>query len=80
MRYDKPKLVFKKVEDDPLALEYGNAYYPGCFTLTGINYDNSDYYPMLEYCKKHDIEEHPYLPRILFKSEQDMVWFLMHWQ
>ena len=79
MRYAKPKLVFKRVEDDPLALDYGNAYYPGCFTPTGIQYDNDDYYPMLVYCRMNGIEEHPILPRLLFKSQQDMIWFLLQW-
>lgn len=78
MNYNKPKLVFEKVADDPLALEYGNAYYPGCFTLTGI-YENDDVHPMLDYCREHGIEEHPILPRLLFKSQQDMTWFLLHW-
>lgn len=79
MRYDRPKLVFRRVDYDPLAIDYGNAYYPGCFTQTGLAYDNDDLAPMLEYCKEHGIEEHPYLSRLLFKSEQDILWFLIRW-
>lgn len=79
MNYDRPKLAFQRVQVDPLALEYANAYYPGCFTQTGLHYDNADYRPMLEWCNIHGIEHDNLRCVLRFKSEQELTWFLLHW-
>lgn len=80
--YEKPKLVFKRVPNSPLELQYGNAYYPGCFTMTGITYDNADYLPMLKWCEDNNCgKQHEYIPdRLVFESAEQIMWFLLHWQ
>ena len=81
MNYDRPRLVFQKVDYHPLNLKYGNAYYPGCFTSTGLTSDNPDYHKMLEWCEKNMCgKKHEYMQdHLVFESEQEVVWFLLHW-
>lgn len=81
MNYTKPKLVFKKDSRNPLMLHYGNAYYPGCFTPTGIH-ENDDTEKMLEWinennCGKRNEGFDPYA--IIFEDEKQLSWFLLHW-
>jgi len=80
MRYKEPKLVFERSTNDPLRLRYANAYYPGCFTPTGITYDNKNYKPMLAFCEQYGIVHDQVSYSLVFKSEEQLFWFMLHWQ
>lgn len=73
----EPKLVFRKT-DDPLVLEYSMAYYPGCFTPTGMRDHHIE--PVAKWCFDNScgiISKFPY--HIEFKSEAEVAWFLLTW-
>jgi hypothetical protein len=81
MSYNKPKIAFRKDAWNPLLLHYGNAYYPGCFTPTGM-LENEDIPKMLKWiednnCGKRTEGLDPYA--IVFEDEKQMSWFLLHW-
>jgi hypothetical protein len=78
MSNTQPKLIFKQLNSDPLALHFGMEYAPGTFTPTGIRSEHTD--PLIEWCTKHscgtvDLSRH----KIVFHDESDMVWFLLVW-
>jgi|APFre7841882654_1041346.scaffolds.fasta_scaffold07223_4 hypothetical protein len=77
--YKTPKVVFRSVEGEPLQLQYANAYYPGCFTMTGIEYDNPDYHRMLKWCEENNCGKPHMFDRLLFENEQQLTWFLVTW-
>jgi len=73
-----PKLVFRPVQDKQLTIEYGLAYYPGCFTPTGIyNYGHLDL--LADWCKANRCGQPTDFFQITFENESDMSWFLLRW-
>lgn len=78
-RYDTPRLVFRTVEDTPLTLEYGMAYYPGCFRPTGVT--DSHTAPMVKWCDYYTcgVVSTDWNNHITFDNEQQLVMFLLRW-
>ena len=78
-RYSEPKLEFRPASNHPLALEYALAYYPGCFTPTGLR----DYHTkeVKQWCKDNNCGavDYSYPYTITFRDEKELVWFLMRW-
>jgi len=75
--YKEPRLEFRPVKDDPLTLEYAMAYYPGCFTPTGMR----DYHleDIKKWCAENNCGEFKDVYRITFNSEKELFWFKLRW-
>ena len=82
LRYEEPRLVFRPVQGKPLILEYALAYYPDCFTLTGIN--DHHLTDIRQWCADNDCGHLPdgFDPwyHIVFRSEKEIAWFLLRWE
>ena len=78
-RYKEPRVEFRSIKDKPLSLEYALAYYPGCFTPTGLNaYHLRD---IKQWCADSDCgifdDLFPYT--IHFRDEKELLWFKLRW-
>ena len=76
--YKEPKLVFKTIDGTEFTIEYGMAYYPGCFTPTGIR----DYHikDIKQWCQDNDcgiFDET--IHTIHFRNNEEMMFFILRW-
>ena len=79
IRYKEPRVEFRPIEDKPLSLEYALAYYPGCFTPTGMGAHHLK--DIKQWCADNDCgsfdDLFPYT--IHFRNEKEMFWFKLRW-
>jgi len=79
VRYKEPRLEFRSVTNHPLALEYALAYYPGCFTPTGLSDRHTK--EIKQWCKDNDCGVFDYFCpyTITFRDEKEVTWFRLRW-
>lgn len=79
--YKNPKIIFRETKyRDEYTIEYGMAYYDGCFTPTGIRPHMLDEYT--NWMKENEIvsKVDTLCCTIRFEKLEDKFWFLMRWQ
>ena len=71
VRYKEPRLEFRSVTNHPLALEYALAYYPGCFTPTGLSDRHTK--EIKQWCKDNITKNVDYQVKLFF-VDYGLVW------
>lgn len=88
MNYATPIIVFKPSIDDPLVLNYGVAFYEGCFTATGMFTEviQSQLKEIENWCVTNKCgrlfkpSSHNLKCKIYFDNEQELSFFLLRWK
>lgn len=76
-RYNEPRLVFHPVEGKRLTIKVGLAYYPGCFTMSGMRDQHIN--PIVEWCRANNCGQWAAYDMFKFKSKKQMTMFLLRW-
>ena len=72
-----PTVVWQEVQGKPLTLEAGMAFYPGCFTLTGMREHHMD--PVVAWCAETNCGRRTAFNMFRFRNRKEMSMFLLRW-
>jgi len=76
-RYPEPRMVFKRVSNTKYMYEIGMAFYPGCFTPTGLHEEHIT--PIVEWCQQNNCGRRTAYNMFQFRNAKQVTMFLLRW-